>query len=76
MHQVVEQTRDEKIAMYMKETKTELAEMLFNCNAALDRVLTKQGKIRDQNRRRKSQTGTEPNGTGTPGGVWGGQGKR
>ena len=26
MHQVVEQTRDEKIAMYMKSTKAELAE--------------------------------------------------
>ena len=34
MH-VVEQTRDEKIAMYLKLTKRELAEMLFNCNEAL-----------------------------------------
>ena len=36
MHSVVEQTRDEKIAMYMKSTKTELAEMLVGCNDAVD----------------------------------------
>lgn len=35
MLQVIEQTRDEKIAMYMKLTKRELAEMLVNCNEAL-----------------------------------------
>ena len=35
MFQVVEQTRDEKIAMYMKITKRELAEMLVNCNDVL-----------------------------------------
>jgi hypothetical protein len=35
MIQVVEQTRDEKVAMYMKRTKRELAEMLVNANEAL-----------------------------------------
>ena len=35
MLQVIEQTRDEKIAMYMRCTKRELAEMLLNCNEAL-----------------------------------------
>lgn len=37
---MVEQTRsgnDEKIAMYMRSTKRELAEMLANCNEALAR---------------------------------------
>ena len=32
---VIPQTRDEKIAMYMKLTKRELAEMLANANQAL-----------------------------------------
>ena len=32
MMRVIEQTRDEKIAMYMKLTKRELIEMLVNCN--------------------------------------------
>lgn len=33
--QVIQQTRDEKIAMYMKLTKRELAEMLANANDIL-----------------------------------------
>lgn len=33
--QVIEQTRDEKLAMYQKLTKRELAEMLVNANDAL-----------------------------------------
>ena len=37
MYQIVSQTRDEKLAMYMKLTKRELAEMLVNCNALLGR---------------------------------------
>ena len=32
---MIEQMRDEKMAMYMKLTKCELAEMLVNCNDAL-----------------------------------------
>ena len=32
---VVEQTREEKMAMYMKLTKRELVEMLFNANDML-----------------------------------------
>ena len=35
MLQIIEQTREEKIAMYMKLTKRELAEMLINCNDML-----------------------------------------
>ena len=36
MMQIVEQTHDETVAMYMKGcTKNELAEMLTNCNAVL-----------------------------------------
>lgn len=34
--QVIEQTREEKIAMYMKMTKREIAEMLTNANDAID----------------------------------------
>ena len=46
MLQVVEQTRDEKIAMYMKITKRELAEMLVNCNDVLA-ARARQVSIRD-----------------------------
>ena len=35
MMHVIEQTRDEKIAMYMKLTKRELAEMLASTNEAI-----------------------------------------
>lgn len=35
MVQEVEQTREEKIAMYMKSTKKQLAEMLVECNKYL-----------------------------------------
>jgi hypothetical protein len=38
MTQVVEQTRDEKIAKYMKLTKRELVERLVNSNEALDKL--------------------------------------
>lgn len=34
---MIEQTRDEKIAMYLKLTKRELAEMLINCNDELSK---------------------------------------
>lgn len=40
MH-VIPQTRDEKIAIYMKLTKRELAEMLATANEAMD-ALTRQ----------------------------------
>ena len=36
MMQIIEQTHDEKVAMYMKScTKKQLAEMLTNCNEIL-----------------------------------------
>ena len=38
MVQVIEQTRDEKISMYMKCTKRELVEMVINCNEAVARL--------------------------------------
>ena len=38
MTQVVKQTRDEKIATYMKLTKRELVERLVNSNEALDKL--------------------------------------
>ena len=41
MIQVIPQTRDEKIAMYMKLTKRELAEMLVGSNEAVN-VLSQQ----------------------------------
>ncbi len=34
--QVLEQTHEEKITMYMKLTKREIAEMLANANEAID----------------------------------------
>jgi hypothetical protein len=37
MYQIVEQTREEKIAMYMKMPKKHLVDMLINCN---DIILT------------------------------------
>ncbi len=36
MMRLLEQTREEKIKMYMKLTKRELAEMLANANKALE----------------------------------------
>lgn len=41
MLQVIEQTRDERMAMYMNLRKAELAEMLINCNEALDRLINR-----------------------------------
>ena len=38
MVRIVEQTDEEKIAMYMKCKKRELAEMLVNSNNALEHV--------------------------------------
>ncbi len=38
MTQVVEQTRDEKIAKYMKLKKRELVERLVNSDEALDKL--------------------------------------
>lgn len=36
MVQIIPQTKEEKIAMYMKCTKKQLAEMLWACNVILD----------------------------------------
>lgn len=38
MMRVMPQTRDEKLAMYMKLTKRELAEMLVGCNDGLSQL--------------------------------------
>ena len=39
MLQVIKQTREERMTMYLKLTKRELAEMLINANEALSRTL-------------------------------------
>lgn len=39
MMQVIEQTREEKMAMYMKMPKRKIAEMLVECNRILDAEL-------------------------------------
>lgn len=39
MIQVIEQTHEEKMAMYMKEPKKDLAAMLIQCNKLLDAQL-------------------------------------
>lgn len=36
MMHIIPQTREEKIAMYMKLNKKELAEMICNCNEMID----------------------------------------
>ena len=38
MLQVIEQTREEKIKMYMKIPKKALIEMLINCNEIIDEL--------------------------------------
>lgn len=38
MMHILPQTRDEKLAMYMKLTKREMAEMLVNANEVIDRA--------------------------------------
>ncbi len=38
MMKIIQQTREETLAMYMKLTKHELAEMLANANDAIDRL--------------------------------------
>ena len=48
MMQVVQQTRDEKIAMYMKLTKRELAEMLIASNEALGGVFRPAEAVSDK----------------------------
>ena len=41
MIQIVKQTHDEKVKMYMKNTKKELIEMLIQCNLILDQIKPK-----------------------------------
>jgi len=36
MYQIIETTHDEKMKMYMKCTKVELAKMLIECNRILE----------------------------------------
>ena len=36
MIQVIQQTRDEKISLYMRTRKAKLAEMLANCNEIIE----------------------------------------
>ena len=38
MVQVIEMTKEEKLAMYMKLPKKQLAEMLYECNRLMDRM--------------------------------------
>lgn len=45
MLQVIEQTREEKIAMYMKLKKREIAEMLANANDAIDMLQKSRSSI-------------------------------
>jgi len=45
MLQTVEQSRDEKVAMYMKLSRRELAEMLVNCNEMLANALAQPQQI-------------------------------
>ena len=45
MMHIIPQTRDEKIAMYMKLTKRELVEMLVNSNGVLDKLSQAQKPI-------------------------------
>jgi hypothetical protein len=45
MYKIVRQTREEKLAMYMKLRKKELAEMLISANDAIDN-LTKPLKLK------------------------------
>ncbi len=37
-HQVIKQTKEEKVAMYMKSSKRELVDMLIECNNLLDGI--------------------------------------
>lgn len=50
MMQVIPQTRDEKVAMYMKLTKRELVEMLLNNQDFRDRLLEEKHKAADARR--------------------------
>jgi hypothetical protein len=45
MYMVIKQTRKEKIKMYMGTSKVKLAEMLYNCNEALSKMLKHQQPI-------------------------------
>ena len=46
--QIVEQSHEEKMVMYMKCTKKKLAEMLINCNDLLDNKLLNIQYIEDR----------------------------
>ena len=39
MIQIVKQTHDEKMSMYMKSSKKELAEMVIECNRLLEKYI-------------------------------------
>ncbi len=41
MLQIIEQTHEEKVAMYMKCTKSKLIEMLINCNEIIAEIPVK-----------------------------------
>lgn len=38
MYQIIEQTEEEKIAMYMKMPKKQIIKMLLNCNRLIDEL--------------------------------------
>ena len=43
MYKIIEQTRDEKLKLYMSRPKKELAEMLLNCNDLIDSIRRERG---------------------------------
>ena len=49
-YQIVKQTDKEKLKMYMKLSKKELAQMLINCNNYIKQALTQQSPPRNQKR--------------------------
>lgn len=42
MHQIIQQTDEEKLAMYLKLSKEELAKMLIQSNKQLDNLISNQ----------------------------------
>lgn len=53
MMQIVKQTKEEKIKMYMKCPKKQLAEMLWSCNVIIDSLTpkVKTSQIKQSNRK-------------------------
>lgn len=45
MYQVIEQTKGEKMSMYMKMSKRSLAEMLINCNDIITTLMQEKNRV-------------------------------